>query len=157
MKNILITFILLALSLGSACAQSLSAADQKAIDETMTLGQTAFQKMDISILTPLFSENVEQIVPDGTIVRGKANVSAGIGAYMSYLKTQPKPDRVESKKTSEQYRYLMPDLVLATYSEETTTFFGDKSKAEKMTTAMILHKINGKWLVELIALTPVTQ
>jgi glutamine synthetase type III len=28
---------------------------------------------------------------------------------------------------------------------------------EKMSEAMILHKINGKWLVELIALTPVTK
>ncbi|MEI6410140.1 MAG: hypothetical protein WCR52_12195 [Bacteroidota bacterium] len=157
MKNILITFMLLALSFGSACAQSLSATDQKAIDEAMALGQTAFQKMDISILTPLMSENVEQIVPDGTIVRGKANVSAGIGGYMSYLKTQPKPDRFESKKSSEQYRYLMPDLVLYTFSEVNTSYFGDKTTVEKMSEAMILHKINGKWLVELIALTPLTK
>ncbi len=157
MKNILISFILLALSFGSVGAQSLSAADQKAIDEVMALGQTAFQKMDISILTSLFSENVEQIVPDGTIVRGKANVAAGMGAYMSYLKTQPKPDRYESKKTSEQYRYLSPDLVLATSSEVNTTYFGDKTKVEKLTTAMVLRKTNGKWLTELIALTPVTQ
>jgi len=157
MKNFLISFILLALSFGSACAQGLSAADQKAIDETMALGETAFQKMDISILTPLMSENVEQIVPDGTIVRGKANVSAGIGAYMSYLKTQPKPDRNESKKTSEQYRYLSPDLVLATYTSINTSYFGDKTKVEKMSEAMILRKTNGKWLTELIALTPITQ
>jgi hypothetical protein len=157
MKNILIAFTLLALSFGSACAQSLSAADQKAIDETMALGQTAFQKMDISILTPLLNENVEQIIPDGTIVRGKANVISGISAYMGYLQSQPKPDRVESKKTSQQYRYLTPDMVLVTSSEENTSFFGDKSTVEKLTTAMVLHKVNGKWLTELITLTPVTR
>lgn len=157
MKNTLFTFMLFALSFGSACAQSLSAADQKAIDETLALGQSAFQKLDVSILTPLLNENVEQIIPDGTIVRGKANVLSGISAYMGYLQTQPKPDRVESKKTSQQYRYLMPDMVLVTSSEETTSFFGDKSTVEKLTTAMVLHKVNGKWLTELIALTPATR
>ena len=59
--------------------------------------------MDVSILAPLLNENVEQIIPNGTIVRGKANVISGMSAYMGYLQSQPKPDRVESKKTGILY------------------------------------------------------
>jgi ketosteroid isomerase-like protein len=153
MKNTFFTLLLLALSLCSATAQTISAADQKGIDEMYTLLTAAFEKSDATLLVPVLADNVEQIIPTGEIVRGRNNVIAGMGGYMAFLKTQPKPDRVVPKLTAQQYRYLATDLVLTTYQDETARYYGDKMEKENMATSVLMRKVNGKWVAELITLT----
>jgi len=158
MKNILFNlfaccaFLLFAQSLQ---AQSVSAADQKGIEECYNVFMTAFEKLDASGIAPWLTENSEQVLPTGEIIRGRANIVASMAGYMQFLKTQPKPDRTETKNLNTQSRYLAPDLILYTYTEESTQHFGDKSNTEKMTNAILLRKMSGKWLIELISLTPI--
>jgi len=153
MKNIFFTLSFVALSLGSASAQNISAADQKGIEEVFAFMSSAFDKGDASGLASILSENAEQIIPTGEIIRGRANIVAGLTGYIAYLKSQPKADRFENKKINQQYRYLTPDYVVTTYIDENTSYFGDKIKVEKTTTSLLMHKVGGKWLTELVCLT----
>jgi ketosteroid isomerase-like protein len=157
MKHTILTLSLLALSLSSAFAQTISAADKKAIDEMYANVAMAFEKSDPKLMEPFIAENAEQIIPTGEIIRGRANIVAGMAGYMGYLKSLPKPDRVEASHVNEQFRYLGTDLVLGTYTDITVKHFGDKTETEKMTNSIILRKVNGKWLTELIAIIPLAE
>lgn len=138
-------------------AQTISAADKKGVEECYQAFMVAFEKLDASTIPSLLTENAEQIVPNGEIVRGKANVANSLKNYIEYLKTLPKPDRIEQENLGIQYRYLAPDVILSTYIDKSTMHFGDKTRVEQLASAVILHKSNGKWLVELLSLTPVGE
>lgn len=158
MKNFmfnLLAFCAFAMLAQTLQAQTISAADQKGIEACYSGFMAAFEKMDVSGIEALLTENAEQITPDGSITRGRANVVANIKGYMEFLKSQPKPDKYETKNLGWQNRYLAPDVILATYTEENTLSFGNQTKVEKTTNAVVLKKSNGKWLADLIALTPV--
>lgn len=154
MKHTFLTLSLLALSFGSAIAQTISAADKKGIDEFYAVVTSAFQKLDPKIMESIIAENAEQIIPSGEIIRGRTNIMAGLISYMTYMKSQPQPDRVETSLVNQQFRYLTTDLVMSTYTEVTIKHFGDKPITEKTATAIILRKTNGKWLTEFISIMP---
>lgn len=117
----------------------------------------AFAKMDIAGIEALLTESAEQITPEGNITRGRTNVLANMKGYLDFLKGLPKPDKVDTKLIGMQSRYLAPGLILTTYTEENILSFGSQAKVEKTTTAVVLRKMNDKWLVDLIALTPVVN
>jgi ketosteroid isomerase-like protein len=138
-------------------AQSISDADQKGIMANYNGFSAAFGKMDMAGIEALLTENVDQITPNGSITRGRSSVVANMKGYMEFLKGLPKPDKVEVKLIGMQSRYLAPGLILATYTEEKSISFGSQTKVEKTTTAVVLKKTNDKWLLDLIALTPVVS
>ena len=160
MKNILLTLIAccaFAFFTQTLQAQTISDADQKGIMANYNGFSAAFGKMDMAGIETLLTENVDQITPDGSITRGRSSVVANMKGYMEFLKGLPKPDKVEVKLIGMQSRYLAPGLILATYTEEKSISFGSQTKVEKTTTAVVLKKMNDKWLVDLIALTPVVS
>ena len=141
----------------NAQAQGISAADQKGIETCYNGIMAAFDKFDAKAMIPFMAEHVEQIIPNGTIVRGRDNVVASMAGYMEFLKTQPKPDNVDIKNNNWESRYLAPDVILSTYTEVATYTYGSQSKVETTTTAIVLRKVKGQWLTELIGLTPVVE
>ena len=158
MKNFffdLFAFCAFALLAQTAHAQVISPADQKGIEACYNGFMAAFEKMDPTGVGALLTENAEHIIPNGEIVRGRANVVASMAGFMEFLKTHPKPDHAAQKNLNWQSRYVAPDVILSTYTEETTQQFGDKTTVEKLTTAIVLRKIGDKWLADLISLTPV--
>ena len=138
-------------------AQTISEADQKGIEACYNGFLTAFQKLDASGLGILLTENAEQIAPDGQIIRGRNNVVAAMAGYMEYLKTMPKPEKYEQKNLGWQSRYVTKDVILSTYTEETTLQIGGKTTVEKLTHSIVLKKTDNQWLAELIAMTPVVE
>jgi len=138
-------------------AQTISDADQKGIMACYNEFSAAFGKMDMAGIEALLTENADQITPDGSITRGRTSVVANMKGYMEFLKGLPKPDKFETKLLGMQSRYLAPGSILTTYTEEKSISFGSQTKVEKTTTAVVLKKMNDKWLVDLIALTPVVS
>ena len=136
-------------------AQSISDADQKGIMACYNAFSAAFGKMDVAGIEAQLTENADQITPDGSITRGRTNVVANMKAYMEFLKGLPKPDKLDTKLIGMQSRYLAPGLILTTYVEERSVSFGSQTKVEKTSTAVVLKKMSDKWVVDLIALTPV--
>lgn len=136
-------------------AQTVSEADQKGVKECYDAFNSAFDKLDAAGLGSWVTENAEHISPMGEIVRGRANLVTYFTNIFAFFKSQPRPDRMERKTSNWQNRYLATDLVLATYVSEDVSYFGDKSQTSKMTLSVLLRKTGGKWLAELITLTPV--
>ena len=136
-------------------AQSISTADQQGIEATYHAFMAAFEHLDAAAMGPLFTENAEVVSPMGEITRGRDNLVVMYTGLFNYFKSLPKPDRSEQQNTAWQSRYLAPDLILASYTEESTSYFGEKKKTEKMAQTVVLRKTGGKWLAELITLTPV--
>ena len=160
MKNIhltLLTCCTFAFFSQTLQAQTISDADQKGIMTCYNNFTAAIEKMDIAAIEALLTENAEQITPDGNITRGRTNVVANMKGYMEFLKGLPKPDKFETKLLGMQSRYLAPNVILSTYTEENTLSFGSQTKVEKTTTAVVLKKLNDKWLADLITLTPVVK
>ena len=136
-------------------AQAVSDADQKGVEECYNTFMTAFDKLDASGLGPWFAENAEHISPMGEIIRGRANLVTFYTNLFTFFKSQPKPDRYERKNSNRTNRYLAADLILATYTSEETSQFGDKVQTDSMSVAVLLRKSGGKWIAELITLSPV--
>jgi ketosteroid isomerase-like protein len=160
MKNILLTLLTccaFAFFSQTLQAQTISDADQKGIMTCYNDFTAAIGKMDIAAIEALLTEDAEQITPEGNITRGRTNVVANMKGYMEFLKSLPKPDKFETKLLGMQSRYLAPGTILTTYTEENTLSFGSQTKVEKTTTAVVLKKMNDKWLLDLITLTPVVS
>jgi ketosteroid isomerase-like protein len=138
-------------------AQTISEADQKGVEACYNGFVTAFEKLDPSGLGALLTENAEQIVPNGEITRGRNNVVASMAGYMEYLKTLPKPDAYDQKNVNWQSRYVTKDVIVSTYTEETTIQMGGKTTVEKQTNTIVLKKVGAQWLADLIAMTPVVD
>ncbi len=138
-------------------AQSVSTADQQGIEACYKAVQAAFEQLDANAMGSLFTENGESISPMGEITRGRANLVAMYTGLFNYFKSLPKPDRHEQTFLFQQMRYLTPDLILVTQTEQTDNYFGEKKDTEKMTFSILLRKTGGKWLIELVALTPVAE
>ena len=155
LKSLTLLFLFGAMS--SLRAQQISAADQKGIEECFNSSMAAIEKMDAAAFGSLLTENAVQIDPMGNIVRGRANLINHFSQWFAFLKSQPKPDRAEHKTSNWASQYLATDLILSTYTEEISNYFGDKAQTEKNAVCVFLRKQNGKWLVELITLTPVVE
>ena len=138
-------------------AQTISAADQKGIEATYKSFMKAFDTLDPSGLPALLTENAEHVPPTGALIRGRYQVAAAMGGYIEFLKTQPKPDKMEYVNKSLESRYLAKDVILSTYTEETTITLGAETLVELMTAAIVMRKVNGNWLAELVSLTPVIE
>lgn len=136
-------------------AQTISATDQKGVEECYNAFMSAFDKLDAASMGPWFTENAEHISPMGEVVRGRANLVNYYSKLFTFFKSQPKPDKMERKNTNWQSRYLSTDLILSTYVGEDISHFGDKTESNTMSVAVLLRKTGGKWQAELIALTPV--
>jgi len=136
-------------------AQAISDADKKGVEACYNNFMAAFEKMDAAAIGALFTENAVHINPMGTIVRGRANLTAHFTGFMEFLKSQPKPDSSKSENSDWQNQYLAKDLILATYTSKDTHTFGDKAVVETMSLAILLRKKGEQWLAELVTLTPV--
>lgn len=136
-------------------AQTISTADQQGIETTYNAFMAAFEHLDATAMGPLFTENAEVVNPRGEIIRGRDNLVVMYTGLFNYFKSLPKPDRSERQNNGWQTRYLAPDLILASYTEVSTSYFGEKKNTEKLAQSVLLRKTGGKWLAELITLTPV--
>ena len=136
-------------------AQTVSDADRQGVEQTYASFMAAFDQLDAAAMGPLFTENAEVVSPMGDIVRGRANLVTMYTGLFGYFKSLPKPDRTERDILNRQSRYLANDLILVSYTEVSTSYYGEKQQVEKMTQSVLLRKTGDKWLAEQIALTPV--
>ena len=138
-------------------AQTISDTDRQGIETTYKSFAAAFNQLDAAAMGPLFTENAEVITPMGEIVRGRANLVAMYTGLFNYFKSLPRPDRSEREILNRQEHYLAKDLILVSYTEVTTSFYGDKQQVDKMSQAILLRKTGDTWLAELVSLTPVME
>jgi uncharacterized protein (TIGR02246 family) len=142
----------------AVCAATFAqtSSDGKALAEVYNQAMKAFEKQDAQALTALFTNDAEHITPLGGIVRGKEALQASYVGLFKMFAQLPKPDRSTREVLNMKNRYITPDLLLSTYTEKTTSYFGTKANVEEMTSSVLLSKKGDKWLIESLTLTPVT-
>lgn len=133
----------------------ISAADEKGTKECYDACIAAFEKSDANALCQWFTDNAEHVGPMGDIVRGRDNLIAYYTHLFEWFSAMPKPDRTETKVTNMQSRYLATDLVQVTYTEDNIRYYSEKAESDKFSCAVVLRKTKGKWLIELLMMTPV--
>jgi ketosteroid isomerase-like protein len=138
-------------------AQTISDADRQGIETTYKSFAAAFDQLDATAMGPLFTENAEVVTPRGEIVRGRASLVTMYTGLFNYFKSLPRPDRSEREILNRQEHYLAKDLILVSYTEVSTGYYGDKQRVDKMAQSILLRKNGDTWLAELVALTPVME
>lgn len=141
----------------SLVAQPLSKTDKADIEAQSSPWGKVFETWYAPALEPFFAENAEMVTPQGTIIRGRSQIIDMFSGLFQYFKTLPKADRTEKAEINKSERYLAPDVVLMTFVEESTSYFGTDKRVESMAHSIIFRKINGKWLAEHVTITPVTR
>lgn len=131
--------------------------DDKAVAEVYNQAMKALQTQDAQALVALFTENADHINPIGDIVRGKEALLANYIGLFKMFAQMPKPARVESQVLNQKNRYLTPNILLSTYTQKDTSYFGKESRTEEMACSVLLVKKSGKWLIESLVLTPKGQ
>ncbi len=151
-----ITFLAALLFAVCSATFAQTASDDKAIAEVYNQAMKAIEKQDAQAMTALFTDNAEHITPIGSIVRGKEAVQANFVGLFKMFAQLPKPDRSTREVLNMKNRYITPELLLSTYTEKTTSYFGTKANVEEMTSSVLLSKKGDKWLIESLTLIPVT-
>lgn len=158
MKQILTTAALLLTTVFSFNAKAqISEKDKEDTKKVYETAATAFQNMDATAMSNLFTDNGTHIDPMGRITQGRSNLLSLFTNLFSYFKTLPKPDKSTKNVTNDDARYITPGIILTNYTEETTNYTGDKTSSTKYSIAVLLVKKNGKWLCEQVTMTPVTE
>ena len=154
MKKITFFTALLFAVCSATFAQTVS--DDKAVTEVYSQAMQAFDKQDAQALIALFTDNAEHITPLGGIVRGKEALQASYVGLFKKFAQMPKPDRSTHEVLNMKNRYITPELLISTYTDKTTSYVGNKSTVEELTTSVLLAKKGNKWFIESLTLTPVT-
>lgn len=145
--------LLLIITFNLGAKAQISAEDQKATEKVCAAFQDGFKKWDYAGMSNLFTENGVLLSPEGEIVRGRAALRAHYLHLFAYFETQPIPDKTTCEDSNWQTRYVTPGIVLISYTSETTNYFGDKTRSDKLSYAALLVKKNNQWLAEQVTAT----
>lgn len=158
MKQLITTAALLLTTVFSFTAKAqISEKDKEDTKKVYEAAATAFQNMDATAMSNIFTDNGTHIDPMGKITRGRSNLLSSFTNLFSYFKTLPKPDKSTKNVTNPDSHYIAPGVILTNYTEETTDYTGDKTSSTKFSIAVLLVKKNGKWLCEQVTMTPVIE
>jgi ketosteroid isomerase-like protein len=112
---------------------------------------TAFQNDD-SKMWSYYDENACEVYPDGTSICGLANIKAGYEQFKSMLESKP----TWNISTPTVQRYKNADIVVLTSDiTSSMTLKGGQKIDGKSKMCVVLHKINGQWLIVFDSQTPV--
>lgn len=153
MKNIIFTALaLLFVSLFSISANAQTTAETELTKMWDDMWK-AYEGNDLSKVWPYYAEKATEIYPDGSMMTGVAAIKAGYEQFSGMLEGIP-----TWKATKPVIRLITPDVALLTSDVVSDIKLkGGQQVGGKATFALIVHKVNGKWLIEFDSQTPVLQ
>lgn len=129
-------------------------ADEKAIYAVLEEGSAAFEARDADRFAAIFTEKADFIPPVGHLIHGREAIRQG---HIELFKNFPKPSGTATNEyVDRQIRMLTPDLALLTVQDKVTDKNGDQVFSQKTSISALLRRSEGKWLAELVTLTPLT-
>lgn len=151
MKNIFfnaLMTLLFACNINAATAQT--AADEAAVREFFMAAWATFNAGDIDKSLDAFTEKAGEIGPDGSLLTGKQSLRESYEAMMKMVDAKP-------SFSCEQLtvRFITADVAITTFDSNADIKIGGQQVGGKTKGMAVLHKINGKWLIEFDSSTPV--
>lgn len=99
-----------------------------------------------------YTETALEIGPDGTLLSGKKAIRENWAAFMKMLDEKPK-----FNYSNPAVNIITADVAIITWNSNDEMKIQGQQIGGKMQGMAIVHKINGKWLIEADALIPVMQ
>lgn len=152
MKTTIFSFILLfsfSLFSQNASAQTDNQATFEAYLKTV---YTAYESGNNDAMWAFYTEKAAEIAPDGRLTSGKAGLKAGWDEFMKMVDSKP---TFNYKLTS--WRLVTPDVAILTWDSTANIKIQGQKVGGPSTDMAVLHKINGKWMIEFDSMTPVMQ
>ncbi len=152
MKTTIFSFILLfsfSLVTQNASAQADNQATFEAYLKTI---YTAYESGNSDAMWAYYTEKASEISPDGRLATGKAELKAGWDEFMKMVDSKP---TFTYKLTS--WRLITPDVAILTWDSMADIKIQGQQVGGPSTDMVVLHEINGKWMIEFDGMTPVMQ
>jgi uncharacterized protein (TIGR02246 family) len=149
-KIVNFTTALLFCALCATTAQAQSATDVASVKSFWKEVWQSYQTGNTEQVMKVYTENSSSITPDGRIQVGKTAMKEDWENLMKMVDEAPKFTYEEPT-----IRLITPDVAIVTYSTEADIKMGGQQVGGKTIGMAVLHKINGKWMVESDSMTPV--
>lgn len=152
MKTTIFSFILLfsfSLFNQNASAQT---DNQASFEAFLTTVYTAYESGNNDAMWAFYTEKAAEITPDGRLTAGKAGLKTGWDEFMKMVDSKP---TFTYKLTS--WRLVTPDVAILTWDSTADIKIQGQQVGGPSTDMAVLHKINGKWMIEFDSMTPVMQ
>jgi len=130
--------------------QAQTAADATALKSFWKDVWQAYQTGNADKVMGAYTDQSSSITPDGRIQVGKDAMKADWENFMKMTDETPKFSYEEPT-----IRFITPDVAVVTYATEADIKIGGQQVGGRMIGLSVLHKINGKWMVETDSMTPV--
>ncbi|MFN8348720.1 MAG: nuclear transport factor 2 family protein [Spirosomataceae bacterium] len=150
MKNLIVFTALFMTGLVSAHAQTKS--DEAAVKTMLHDCFQAFSEAANDKGFSYYTENAWEISPDGSLVMGKQQIQEGYDAFMKMIEGKPK-----FTFNNVDVRFITSDVALVAMDYDTDIKINGQQIGGKSKGLGVVHKVNGKWLLEGDAATPVIQ
>jgi uncharacterized protein (TIGR02246 family) len=153
MKNILFSILaLLFVSLFTSNANAQTAADETAVKTFWKQVWKAYEVGNVDEVMKIYADNATSITPDGRLQSGKAAMKEDWEAFTKMTDAPPKFTYEEPS-----IRVITADVAIVNYFTQADIKIGGQQVGGKMLGIAILHKVNGKWIVEADSMTPVME
>ena len=153
MKNILFSILaLLFVSLFTSNANAQTAADEATVKTFWKQVWKAYESGNIDEVMKVYTDNACSVTPDGRLQSGKSAMKEDWEAFTKMTDAPPKFTYEEPS-----IRVITADAAIVTYSTQADIKIGGQQVGGKMLGMAILHKVNGKWMVEADSMTPVIE
>lgn len=153
MKNILFSALLLLI--GAATAPNLnaqSAADEAAIRTFWKSTWEAFQQGNTEQMWAAYTENAQEITPDGLLASGKPSMRA---SWEEFMKMVDAPPAFTAENLN--VRMITGDVAILTWDTTADIKIGGQQVGGPTKCMGVVRKVNGSWKIEADVMTPVLQ
>jgi len=127
-------------------------ADELAIKALGNEAYAAFAAHDAARFAACYTEDTDLISPFGTAVKGRKAVEQVHAELFKALANMP-PSKVEVADMD--IRFITQDVAICKWSHKETDEMNGKPVVQETTCVNACQRVNGKWLVAAMSLTPV--
>lgn len=153
MKNVLFSAICFSIAFCSfAPVASAQSGDEATFKAYLKEVYDTYEKGDTKGMFSYYADNAAEIGPDGRLTSGKKALEESWTAFEKMMDAKPK---FTYNLTS--YRFITPDVAIVTWDSDADIKMGGQQIGGKTIAMAVLHKKDGRWLIEFDSLTPVME
>jgi len=150
--NLFQLILLVAFGFLTNAVQAQTKADEAALKSFWKDVWTAYDSGNDDKMFAYYTENACEINPGGIITCGKKALIDSWNQFMKMVDTRPK-----FSFSDPSVRFITPEVGIISWDSGADIKIKGQQIGGKTKGMAVVHKINGKWLIEFDSLTPVMQ
>ncbi|HMG15506.1 MAG TPA: nuclear transport factor 2 family protein [Saprospiraceae bacterium] len=150
--NLVQLLMIVALGLANTSVHAQSKSEETAVKAFWKSVWQAYESDNPEKVFSFYSENACEITPDGMLTCGKKAMLENWKMFMQMVDEKPKFSYEDPL-----VRFITADIATITWNSNDDIKIKGQQVGGKTKGMALVHKINGKWLVEFDSITPVIQ